>query len=206
MVQRFRVTPLPAQPNLEHQQKLAKRLLRDVWAGDADAIAQVRAFLPTAPNSLQSLKLHDAQRVIARGYGFESWLAMKRKIESLTKSPLERFDIAVREGDAEAARELLSAHAEVRARINDPALRFRFVGHPSGEEGLAAGRGAARAWSRHQRAHHMVGRQLRHSRARPDARTGAAAHRAWCARHRVGRSDAGLYEELKPYSLRHRQS
>jgi hypothetical protein len=38
-VKRFTVEPLSAHPSFEHQQKLAKRLLRDVWAGDADAIA-----------------------------------------------------------------------------------------------------------------------------------------------------------------------
>ena len=121
------VQPLPSHPNLEHQQKLAKRLLRDAWAGDADAVARVRAFLPQASN-LSSLKLHDAQLVIARGYGFSSWVAMKRKIESLTKSPLEQFDIAVREGDAEHVRDLLENHADVRARINEP--RFDFDSPP----------------------------------------------------------------------------
>lgn len=42
---RFTVEPLPAHPSLEHQQKLAKRLLREVWAGDAEAIARVQAYL-----------------------------------------------------------------------------------------------------------------------------------------------------------------
>ena len=120
---RFTVEPLPPRPNLEHQQKLAKRLLRDCWAGDAEAIARVRAFLPGLPN-LDALKLHDAQLVIARGYGFASWAAMKRKIESLSKSTLEQFDIAVREGDAELARELLERHADVRARTNEPRFDF----------------------------------------------------------------------------------
>jgi ankyrin repeat protein len=120
---RFTVEPLPPRPSLEHQQKLAKRLLRDCWAGDADAIARVCAFLPSTPN-LDALKLHDAQLVIARGYGFASWAAMKRKIESLSKSPLEQFDIAVREGDVELARELLERHADVRARINEPRFDF----------------------------------------------------------------------------------
>ena len=117
------VEPLPARPSLEHQQKLAKRLLRDVWAGEAEAIARVQAFLRGAPN-LDALKLHDAQLVIARGYGFDSWAAMKRKIESLTKSPLEQFDIAVREGDVQRAQELLDRHSEVRARINEPRFDF----------------------------------------------------------------------------------
>ena len=34
----FTVEPLPTHPSLEHQQKLAKRLLRAVSAGDAEAI------------------------------------------------------------------------------------------------------------------------------------------------------------------------
>jgi ankyrin repeat protein len=120
---RFTVEPLPPRPNLEHQQKLAKRLLRDCWAGDADAIARVQAFLPGSSNPA-ALKLHDAQVVIARGYGFASWAAMKRKIDSLSKSPLEQFDIAVRAGDAELARELLERNSDVRARINEPRFDF----------------------------------------------------------------------------------
>lgn len=122
-MKRFVVEPLPDPPNLERQQKLAKQLLRDVWAADADAIARVRAFLPGAVNP-DALKLHDAQVVIARGYGFNSWAAMKHKIESLTKSPLEQFDIAVREGDAERLRDLLVKHSELRSRINEPRFDF----------------------------------------------------------------------------------
>lgn len=119
----FIVEPLPPRPNLEHQQKLAKRLLRQCWADDADAIARVRTFLPDAPDPA-ALKLHDAQVVIARGYGFASWAAMKRKIDSLTKSPLEQFDIALREEDVASVRELLERHAEIRARINEPRFDF----------------------------------------------------------------------------------
>ncbi len=120
---RFTVEPLPSHPSLEHQQKLAKRLLRAIWAGDAESIARVQALLPdkTAPESMQ---LHDAQLVVARGYGFDSWAAMKRKIESLTKTPAERFDIAIREGDAATARELLSTHAALRVAINEPRFDY----------------------------------------------------------------------------------
>jgi ankyrin repeat protein len=49
---------------------------------------------------------------------------MKRNGEALTKTPSERFDIAVRAGDAETARELLSAHADIRAAINEPRFDF----------------------------------------------------------------------------------
>jgi ankyrin repeat protein len=119
----FPTEPLPQRPNLEQQQKLAKRLLRDAWTGDPAAIARVRALLPTVRDP-SSLQLHDAQLAIARGYGFDSWAALKRRIESLTKTPLEQFDSAVREGDPERARELLAKHADVAARIDEPRFDF----------------------------------------------------------------------------------
>ena len=84
---RVAVERLPARPNLEMQRKLAKRLLRDAWSGDAEVIARVQAFHPGTADP-DAMKLHDAQLVIARGYGFESWAAMARKIESLTLTPI----------------------------------------------------------------------------------------------------------------------
>jgi hypothetical protein len=116
------VEPLPARPNLEMQQKRAKELLRAVWAGDAEALMRIRALHPNTP-APDALKLADAQLVVARGYGFESWAAMKRKIDSLTKTPVERFLIALHDGDAERVREFLEAHAEVRAVIVERCLR-----------------------------------------------------------------------------------
>jgi hypothetical protein len=44
------------------------------------------------------MTLADAQLVIARGYGFESWAAMKRKIDSLTKTPVEHV-VAVEDSE-----------------------------------------------------------------------------------------------------------
>lgn len=123
----FPVEPLPPHPSLEFQQRRARALLRDAWAADPEAVARFHAFLPgrfAASESLDALKLHDAQLVVARGYGFDTWAAMKRKIESLTQTPLEQFDDAVREGDAGRARELLVKHAGVRARINEPRFDF----------------------------------------------------------------------------------
>src|SRR5581483_9214397 len=49
---RFTVEPLPSHPNLEHQQKLAKRLLRHVWAvrrGYADIVEMLLAADPNPP-------------------------------------------------------------------------------------------------------------------------------------------------------------
>jgi ankyrin repeat protein len=49
---------------------------------------------------------------------------MKRKIDSLTLSPMESFDLAIREGDAQTARELLARHPAIRAAINEPRFDF----------------------------------------------------------------------------------
>jgi ankyrin repeat protein len=117
------VEPLPARPNLEMQHKRAKALLRAAWAGNADALKRMRALHPKMP-APDTLKLADAQLVVARGYGFESWAAMKRKIDSLTKTPVERFLIALHDGDTERVRQLLADHAEVRAAVNEPISYF----------------------------------------------------------------------------------
>lgn len=117
------VEPLPARPNLEMQQKRAKELLRAAWNGDAPAIERVQALHPKSP-SPDTLTLADAQLVIARGYGFESWAEMKRKIDSLTLSPVEQFVAALHAQDVERVRALLEAHAEVRSAINAPISYF----------------------------------------------------------------------------------
>ncbi|HEX6462988.1 MAG TPA: hypothetical protein VFZ98_00990, partial [Vicinamibacterales bacterium] len=68
--------PLPSHPDLEMQQKRAKNLLRAARSGAADALQRIRAIHPQPP-APNALKLADAQLVIARGYGFESWAAMR---------------------------------------------------------------------------------------------------------------------------------
>jgi hypothetical protein len=117
------IQPLPARPNLEMQHKRAKALLRAAWAGDTDALKRIRALHPKAP-APDTLKLADAQLVLARGHGFESWAAMKGKIDSLTRTPVERFLVALHDGDTERVRELLTNHAEVRAAVNEPISYF----------------------------------------------------------------------------------
>lgn len=113
------LSTLPSHPNLEMQQKRAKNLLRSALRNDAESWRRIRALHPKPP-TLDDFKLADAQLVIARGYGFESWAELRRKIHSLTKTPLEQFHAALRAGDAVHVRALLEAHADVRAAVNRP--------------------------------------------------------------------------------------
>jgi ankyrin repeat protein len=114
---------LPARPDLGQQQKLAKDLVRAVRAGDREAIARIRAELPDKPE----ITLADAQFVLAREYGFASWRALRDAIAERVaerRPPVERFQHAVRTGDAREVRALLERHAEVRARIDAPIFGF----------------------------------------------------------------------------------
>ena len=61
---------LPARPSLESLRKQAKKLARDVAAGDADAIARVRLHLTHAELPVTQ---RNAQLVIAREYGYAGW-------------------------------------------------------------------------------------------------------------------------------------
>jgi hypothetical protein len=117
------VRPLPPNPNLDKQRKLAKALARDFWRGRPEAVARVRALHPKPPEP-DAFALSDAQLVVARGYGFAGWPQMKRKIESLTKSPPELFVAAVESGDIEEVRRLLAAHGDLASRINAPLFAF----------------------------------------------------------------------------------
>jgi ankyrin repeat protein len=117
------IEPLPARPNLEMQQKRAKELLRAAWDGDERALERIQALHP-APPAAEGMTLADAQLVIARGYGFESWASMKRKIDSLTMTPVEQFVDALHAQDVERVRALLQSHADVRAAINAPISHF----------------------------------------------------------------------------------
>ncbi|WP_406049913.1 ankyrin repeat domain-containing protein [Kribbella sp. NBC_00889] len=65
---------LPNDPHLDHLRKQAKTLLKQVRAGDDEAVALADEFHP-----VQSLA--DAQLVIARSYGFPSWPRIVRHLE-----------------------------------------------------------------------------------------------------------------------------
>ena len=118
------VRPLPSNPNLDKQRKLAKALARDYWRGKSEAIEQVRALHPKPP-APENFTLSDAQLVIARGYGFTGWPHLKQKIESLTKSPAELFKAAVEAGDVDHVRQLLQSHADLVSMINEPMFSFK---------------------------------------------------------------------------------
>lgn len=99
---------LPAQPNLEQLRKQAKELLEQCRAGDPTAAAEARQFEWRIPPA--DLALHDAQRVLARAYGFESWTKLKAFVDGANVKGIAK---AVQRGDAAAVRELLHSRPEL---------------------------------------------------------------------------------------------
>src|SRR5260221_13439435 len=96
---------LPAKANLEHLKEQAKDLLRKIREGDAVAIERVRSNVSfSAP---ASVKLADAQHVIAREYGFASWPKLKEHVESLALDPAGMLSAAVCSSDADKTARVL---------------------------------------------------------------------------------------------------
>src|SRR5215472_9526678 len=65
---------LPARPNLEQYKKQAKELVRECAAGAHDALDRIRRHHPRYEATRdRATLLSDAQLVIAREHGIESW-------------------------------------------------------------------------------------------------------------------------------------
>lgn len=71
---------LPARPSLEHLKGQAKSLLSAVKNQDSDALSAVKEFHPDQAGEFQ---LSDAQLVVARKNGFDSWPKLSHYVELL---------------------------------------------------------------------------------------------------------------------------
>jgi ankyrin repeat protein len=123
---------LPPRPNLDQLKIQAHELQAAQRSGDASAAARIAAHHPRMKGgSLESilaapLTLSDAQLVIAREYGFESWAKLKHRVEVAsavdTLRPHPTFDealAAMDAGDLDRLRELIDADPSlVHARTN----------------------------------------------------------------------------------------
>jgi ankyrin repeat protein len=99
---------LPRQPSLEQLRKQAKDLLEEYRAGEPAAVAEVHRF-ERHPDAA-AFALHDAQHVLARAYGYESWAKLKAFVDGAN---VARLAEAVNAGDVAQARALLHARPEL---------------------------------------------------------------------------------------------
>ncbi len=99
---------LRQQPDLDQLKRQAKELLKAFRAGEDSAAAEVSSHYHGADP--QTFALHDAQLVLARAYGFDSWPKLKAYVDGVT---VGRLADAVRAGDLEAVRAMLAARPEL---------------------------------------------------------------------------------------------
>ncbi|HEY3966847.1 MAG TPA: ankyrin repeat domain-containing protein [Planctomycetaceae bacterium] len=71
----------PHWPNFNQFQRQAKELLKAYRAGDANAVADVAQHEPVPDPA--AFALHDAQRVLARSYGFTNWQKLKSYVQTI---------------------------------------------------------------------------------------------------------------------------
>ena len=95
-------------PDIDQLRRQARELLEAYRAQSPDAVLEVDAYHRTA--TTDTFALHDAQFVLARAYGFESWPKLKAAVEGVTT---KRLHEAVKKGDLGAARALLARRPEI---------------------------------------------------------------------------------------------
>ena len=102
---------LPARPSLESLRKQARKLLRSIAAGDAEAIARAQAQLPQAKLPLSQ---RDAQLALAREYGFPGWQDLVKEVKQRLGRGLEwavsEARRRIHDNDVEGLRQLLTEY------------------------------------------------------------------------------------------------
>jgi ankyrin repeat protein len=95
-------------PDIDQLKRQARELLEAYRAQSPDAIIEVAAHHRTA--TPETFALHDAQFVLARSYGFESWPKLKAAVDGVTTTRLHE---AVQKDDLGAVRALLARRPEI---------------------------------------------------------------------------------------------
>ena len=95
-------------PDLDQLKRQAKELLAAFAEGEPHAVAEVQAHYRGAVR--ETFALHDAQLVIARAYGFDSWPKLKAYVDGVT---VARLVEAVKANDMERARAMLKVRPEL---------------------------------------------------------------------------------------------
>jgi hypothetical protein len=117
---------LPARPSLDSLRKQAKKLAREIIAGDTASIARALTQLPQAELPLSQ---RDAQLVLAREYGVPGWKELVKQVEQRLGRGLEwavsEARHIIHDNDIEGLRRLLADYPALlswKADENDGGL------------------------------------------------------------------------------------
>jgi len=181
---------LPARPNLAQYKKQAKELAHNCALSDADALTRIRRHHPRIhahPETASQASLTDAQLVLAREHGFESWprfaahietLRIIRSVEAITDPIAAFIEVGCiprhadhTSGTLEHANLILQRYPEVAtasiytaAILGDEPTVRRFL---SNDPGLATSKGGPYEWD--ALTHLCFSRYLQHDTTRADA-------------------------------------
>jgi len=120
---------LPARPSLEQYRKQAKELLKRYKAGHADALSRVGQHGPHLRNVAKTSRpfaLADAQWVLAREHGFQSWPKFVKHIEGAgqdndrTAAALEPVQLQITTDEVNACIFLRDGKRVITAAQGDP--------------------------------------------------------------------------------------
>ena len=113
---------LPPRPSLESLRKQAKKLARDIAAGDAAAIARARTHLPRVDPPLTQ---RNAQLVIAREYGYAGWQDLTAEVSKRLGTGLEwaaaQARRVIHDNDVERLKQLLAEYPALLSWQGDDA-------------------------------------------------------------------------------------
>ncbi len=108
MKQKLPTRRMREHPDLEQLKRQAKELLNGFAKGNVTAAAEINAHYDRADAA--TFALHDAQLVVARSYGFDSWPKLKAYVDGVT---IRRFVEAVSAGDIAHVRTMLKVRPEL---------------------------------------------------------------------------------------------
>jgi ankyrin repeat protein len=118
---------LPQKPSLRQLRNQAKNLLRALYAGEPDAVRRIGESHPRFADSSQAeiaaaeIVLADAQFVIARELGFDSWPRLKKHFDSLSRSATNLHRLVI-EGNLQAMQEAVAQDPESVNQPNESGL------------------------------------------------------------------------------------
>lgn len=118
---------LPPHANLRQLKNQAKDLYRACRKGDPDAIRRIEKTHPSFSGQTQAeiaatgIVLGDAQLVIARELGFDSWPKLKKHVESLSQ-PATSLHELVTANNVQAIREAVAQDPESVNQLNESGL------------------------------------------------------------------------------------